>query len=180
MSSSGPVEPRADAPQPAERVLALLVERGLTIAVAESLTGGLLTAELVRPPGTSQALLGAVVAYSTELKHTLLGVDARLLAERGPVHPEVARQLATGVRRHLAVDGRPADVGVATTGVAGPEPQGGQPPGRVFVGIAVGESVEAVELELSGGRDAVRAGAVAGALAALERALLDAPVAAAD
>lgn len=145
-----------------------LSSRGLTLAVAESLTGGLLTAELIRPAGASAVVLGGAVCYATELKERLLGVDGALLDEHGPVHPEVARQMADRVRRALAVDGRPADVGLATTGVAGPEPQGAHPAGLAYVGIAVGGRIEAVELRLPGGRDAVRAGVVRRAIEALD------------
>lgn len=137
-------------------VVRALIDRGLTIAVAESLTGGLLTAELTSVPGASAVVLGGAVVYATELKQTLIGVDADLLAAEGPVHPEVARQLAAGVRSRLAVGGRPADVGVATTGVAGPDPQGGRPVGTVFVGISSPNGTRAVSLELAGERDAIR------------------------
>jgi nicotinamide-nucleotide amidase len=139
------------------QIVAELASRGLTIAVAESLTGGLLVAELIRPAGASAVVLGGVVAYDTELKHTLLGVDEALLAEHGPVHPDVARQLARNVRDRLAVAGRPADLGIATTGVAGPDPQGGQPPGTVYLGLSVGEGALVRRLTLSGSRDEIRA-----------------------
>jgi nicotinamide-nucleotide amidase len=142
------------------RVVGALIERGLTIAVAESLTGGLLVAELIRTPGASAAVLGGVVAYNTELKHTLLGVEAALLAEYGPVHPEVAVQMAQGVRDALAVGGVPADVGVATTGVAGPDPQGGHPPGTAFIGIATSDGARAMGVTLTGDRQAIRDGVV--------------------
>jgi nicotinamide-nucleotide amidase len=112
-------------------------------------------------------VVGGIVAYDTALKHTLIGVDAALLEEHGPVHPEVARQMADRVRRVLAVDGRPAELGLATTGVAGPTPQAGTAPGTVFVGIAVGDSVEAIELHLEGTRDQIRARAVGEAIQAL-------------
>ncbi len=144
-----------------------LSRRGLTLAIAESLTGGLLTAEFVRPPGASAVLFGGVVAYATELKRDVIGVDAELLAEHGPVHPEVARQLADRVRTALAVDGTPARLGLATTGVAGPDPQGDREPGTVFVGIAVDDTVEAIELRLEGPRDEVRARTVTLAVQAL-------------
>jgi nicotinamide-nucleotide amidase len=98
-------------------------------------------------------------------------VDAALLAAEGPVHPEVARQMADGVRRAVAVDGRPADVGLSTTGVAGPDPQGGRPPGTVFVGVAVGERLLAVRGDLPGDRAAIRAATVELAVASLLRAL---------
>jgi nicotinamide-nucleotide amidase len=155
----------------AARVLELLRSEGRTLAVAESLTGGLLADAFVRVPGASAVLLGAVVAYATPVKHTVLGVDADLLAREGPVDPEVARQMADGVRRAVAVDGRPADVGVATTGVAGPGPQDGKPAGTVWVGAAVGDRLVARSALLPGDRPAVRAGAVELALALLLEAL---------
>lgn len=151
----------------AQSILKILQSQGRTLAVAESLTGGLLTDAFVAVPGASTVLLGGVVTYATELKHALLGVDAALLESVGPVHPEVARQMAAGVRRRLAVAGRRADVGVATTGVAGPDEQGGRLPGTVFVGIANGDRIVAVEGSFDGDRAAVRAAAVGLALGAL-------------
>lgn len=142
------------------RIVGALIKRGLTIAVAESLTGGLLVAELIRTPGASAAVLGGVVAYNTELKHTVLGVSAALLAEHGPVHPEVAIQMAQGVRTALAVGGMAADVGISTTGVAGPDSQGGHPPGTAFIGIATAEGAHAVRVTLMGDRQAIRDGVV--------------------
>jgi nicotinamide-nucleotide amidase len=155
----------------AARVLELLRSDGRTLAVAESLTGGLLADAFVQVPGASAVLLGGVVAYATPVKHTVLGVDGDLLDREGPVHPEVARQMADGVRRAVAVDGRPADVGVSTTGVAGPEGQGGRPPGTVWVGVAVGERRIARSAVLPGDRAAVRQGAVRLALDTLLEAL---------
>jgi nicotinamide-nucleotide amidase len=140
----------------AAEVIAMLIERGLTIAVAESLTGGLLVAELIRVPGASATVVGGVVAYNTGIKHSVLGVDPDLLAARGPVHPEVARQMATGVRNLLAVDGVPANIGISTTGVAGPGAQDGHPAGTVFIGMAIGEDVNSLRLELGGDRTAIR------------------------
>jgi len=147
-------------PSPNAALVAALIERGLTIAVAESLTGGQLVAALIDVPGASATVLGGVVAYNTELKHSVLGVSAELLAEHGPVHPEVAKQMAAGVRTALAVGGKPADVGLATTGVAGPESQGGQPVGTVYLGLAVGDRVESVALALSGSRSQIRSATV--------------------
>ena len=143
------------------RLVRALAERGLTLATAESLTGGGLTAELTRVPGASAVVLGGAVVYATELKHTLLGVDSDLLEREGPVHPEVARQLADGARARLAVGGHAADLGVSTTGVAGPDPQGGRAVGTVYVGIASQSGVRAVELRLSGDRQSIRAQTVA-------------------
>jgi nicotinamide-nucleotide amidase len=157
-----------DEPAPrAVEAIASLIESRLTISVAESLTGGLLAAELIGVPGASAAVRGAVVAYDTRLKHSVLGVDAGLLALHGAVHPEVALQMADGVRRALAVDGIPADVGIATTGVAGPDPQDGQPVGTVFVGIVTRAGGRVVPLALDGGRQVIRQQTVAAALEAL-------------
>lgn len=124
------------APLPQTSELAqVLLEAGLTIAVAESLTSGLLTAELARVPGISAVLQGGIVAYQTPLKHSLLGVDADVLARDGAVSAATALAMAKGVRRSLALDGVQPDIGVATTGVAGPAEQEGKPAGLVFVGI---------------------------------------------
>jgi len=156
--------PAAD---PTARLIAELTRRNLRIAVAESLTGGLVVAELTRIPGASLAVSGGIVAYDTQLKHSILGVSAELLASEGAVHPEVARQMADGVRRALAIDGRPADVGIATTGVAGPTMQDGRAPGTVYLGIALGEVIESVALELPGDRAGVRAATVLAAVDAV-------------
>ena len=143
----------------------------MTIAVAESLTGGQLVASLVDVPGASATVVGGVVAYNTAIKHSVLGVSADLLASQGAVDPEVAQQMAAGVRVALAVDGRPADVGLATTGVAGPEPQDGKPVGTVYLGIAIGDRVESVALSLSGSRREIQSATVQQALATLLAAL---------
>lgn len=144
-----------------------LVAHDYTIAVAESLTGGQLIASLVDVAGASATLAGGVVAYNTALKHSVLGVSASLLAARGAVDPEVARQMAVGVRAVCAVDGRPADVGLATTGVAGPEEQDGQPVGTVYLGIAIGDRVESVALSLSGTRREIQSATVEAAVTTL-------------
>lgn len=154
----------ADLADLADRLVTRLRAGGRTVACAESLTGGLLSATIVDVPGASNALLGGIVAYATELKHVLVGVDDRLLAERGPVDPEVARQLAEGIRARCAVGGRGADLGIATTGVAGPDPQDGRRPGLVYVGVASARGARAVELHVPGDRAAVRRAAVARAL----------------
>ncbi|RFU84519.1 CinA family protein [Streptomyces triticagri] len=111
-------------------MLRLLVARGETLGVAESLTGGLVAAELTGVPGASQVFVGSVTAYATRVKRDLLGVDAALLAERGAVDPEVALQMAQGARRALGTDW-----GIATTGVAGPDPQDGHEVGTVCVAV---------------------------------------------
>src|SRR6266704_749499 len=97
------------------RAVALLRSRRQTLAVAESLTGGLLAATIVDVPGASRAFRGGLVVYATDLKASLAGVPADLLDARGPVDPDVAVELALGARRRCA-----ADWGLSTTGVAGP------------------------------------------------------------
>ncbi|TFB56041.1 CinA family protein [Cryobacterium tagatosivorans] len=160
----------ADA-DPTALLIAELTARHLTIAVAESLTGGLLVAELVRIPGASVVVNGGVVAYQTELKHRLLAVDSSILNVHGPVHPDVAKQMAIGVRTHLAVGGERADIGVSTTGVAGPDASDGHEPGTVFIGLSQGTGAWAIPLQLPGDRDAVRAEAVARAVQAVREIL---------
>ncbi|MFV2144543.1 CinA family protein [Isoptericola sp. G70] len=136
-------------------LLSYAAAQGWTIGVAESLTGGLVTASLVEVPGASTVVRGGVVAYATELKATLLGVDAGLLDERGAVDPDVAEAMARGVRQATG-----ADVGLATTGVAGPDPQDGRPPGLVFVAVVTPVASAVRRFELGGDRAAVRRGAV--------------------
>jgi len=155
----------------AARLIAGLAGRGLTLAVAESLTGGELTAEFTRPAGASAVVMGGVVVYATELKHSLIGVDAALLAEHGPVHPDVAAQLADGVRTTATVAGRSADIGVSTTGVAGPDQQGGQPAGTVFVGVSTNAGTRVIALKLHGSRAEIRAETVRQAVAAVAAAV---------
>jgi nicotinamide-nucleotide amidase len=138
------------------RLLAALVARGWSIGVAESLTGGLVVEALVSVPGASAVVRGGIVAYATPIKASLLGVDAALLDAHGAVHPEVARQMADGARRALAVAGREADVGLATTGIAGPDSPDGQPVGTVFIGIATPLGSEVTSLQLQGSRDSIR------------------------
>lgn len=135
----------------AGRLLEALVARGLTLAVAESLTGGLVHAALVAVPGASRALRGGVVAYATDVKSSLLGVDPVLLAARGPVDEDVARQMATGVVERLG-----ADVGLATTGVAGPGAQDDVPAGTVWLAATLEGATRARGLRLAGDRDRVR------------------------
>ncbi|GIG02823.1 CinA family protein [Catellatospora citrea] len=146
-----------------------LADRGQTVATAESLTGGLLTATLVTVPGVSRVLRGGLVVYATDLKHSLAGVDAGLLAERGPVDPDVALALARGARERCG-----ADWGLSTTGVAGPGPQDGVPAGTVYVALAGPQGqAEVRELHIDGERQHVRDAAVATALGLLDTAVID-------
>jgi len=143
-------------------VLDLLRRRGLTLAVAESVTGGLIMARLTDIPGASEVLRGGVVAYASAVKFAVLGVP------EGPVvTPETAKAMAEGVRRELG-----ADVGLGVTGVAGPDEQEGQRVGTVHLGIALGDAVEAVTLGLPGDRRRIRDFATITLLDLLRRRLL--------
>jgi nicotinamide-nucleotide amidase len=147
---------------PAAAVVARLTAAGQTLAVAESLTGGLLVARIVDVPGASNVLRGAIVAYATDLKQALLGVDADLLRRHGAVHAQVAAQMASGVRERLG-----ATWGLSTTGVAGPDPQDGNPVGTVHLGLAGPDGVHTASLLVAGDRAQVRSGTVDAALALL-------------
>ncbi|GAA3337697.1 CinA family protein [Amorphoplanes nipponensis] len=139
-----------------------LVERRQTLAVAESLTGGLLAATIVEIAGVSAVFRGGLVVYATELKHTLAGVPRQLLDERGPVDADVALALAEGARERCG-----SDWGLATTGVAGPEPQDGKPVGLVFVAVAGPGGATVRELRLPGSRADVRNATVTSVLSLL-------------
>ena len=150
-----------DLPMEAE-VGRLLEARGWTLALAESLTGGLASSRVVNVPGSSEWFKGGVVAYDSQVKFDVLDVP------EGPVVCEAAaKAMAEGVRRLLQ-----ADVGVSMTGVAGPAEQEGQPPGTVWLGVAVGDDVDARQLRLPGDRDRVRQLSVISAMDVLRRKLL--------
>jgi PncC family amidohydrolase len=139
----------------------VLNSAGLSVAVAESCTGGLLGAALTAVPGSSRYLAGGVIAYSDALKTSLLGVPAELLRRAGAVSEEVAAAMAEGVRRVCATG-----IGLSVTGVAGPD--GGtpaKPVGLIFVGAAGPRGTTVRRLEGDHGRDGNRARAVEAALA---------------
>lgn len=152
--------------QLAGEIVGLLRVRQQTVAVAESLTGGLLGAAITDIAGASAVFRGGVIAYATELKTALLGVPAGLLAERGAVDPDVAAAMADGVRERLG-----AAVGVATTGVAGPDPADGKRPGTVHIAVSAEGALVARALALTGGRGEVRRQAVREALGLLHEVL---------
>ncbi|MBE7325642.1 CinA family protein [Nocardioides sp. Y6] len=141
-------------------------EEGLTLATAESLTGGALAATITGVAGASSVYRGGVVAYATEVKADVLGVPVAVVEQHGVVSQECAAAMAQGARRLVS-----ADVAVATTGVAGPSTQEGHPPGTVFVAVASGQGVTARRLALRGDRAAVQAATVAEALALLHEIL---------
>jgi PncC family amidohydrolase len=146
----------------AAQVHAELLRRGLTIAVAESLTGGDLCGALTAAPGASATVLGGVVSYATPVKQQVLGVPDDVVDSHGVVSGECAEAMASGVRRLLG-----ADWALSTTGVAGPEPQEDKPVGMVFIGVAGPSVARSVELSLSGDRRVIREQACAEALKGL-------------
>jgi nicotinamide-nucleotide amidase len=144
------------------KIVGVLTDRGQTVAVAESLTGGLLGAAITAIPGASLVFRGGIIAYATELKAALLGVPADLLAGHGAVDPDVAVAMAAGARDRLG-----AAFGVATTGVAGPDPADGKPPGTVHIAVCSGPQSVTRDLVLAGNRDEIRRGTVEQALGLL-------------
>jgi nicotinamide-nucleotide amidase len=158
----------ADDERPVEElVLDLAREQGLSIAAAESCTGGLVAARLTSVPGSSESFAGGIVAYDNRLKRNLLGVSDEILSRHGAVSAETAAAMAQGVRGAVG-----ADVGVSVTGVAGPG--GGtpeKPVGLVHLHASTPAADEAMELHLPGDRAAVRRRAAASALHLLRRVL---------
>jgi nicotinamide-nucleotide amidase len=146
----------------ARAVIELLIARGETIATAESLTGGLVAAALTSVPGSSAAVRGGIVSYATDVKADLLGVPTDLLERHGAVYGAVAEAMAQGVRERLG-----ATTGVATTGVAGPDPAEGKPVGMVFVAVAGPGGLASRQLALTGDREAIRAATVESVLGLL-------------
>jgi PncC family amidohydrolase len=143
----------------AARLGRALAGAGLTIAVAESCTGGLLGAALTAVAGSSAYVRGGVIAYADDVKAEHLGVGRHLLATYGAVSPEVAEAMATGVRRRFD-----ASIGVGITGVAGPEASERKPAGLIFVAVADAAAVRVTRLDEDRGRELNRAHAVQAAI----------------
>jgi nicotinamide-nucleotide amidase len=150
----------------AATLVGLLRQRGETVGCAESLTGGLVCATLVAVPGASHVVRGAIVAYAVDLKTSLLGVDDQLLATSGAVTAATAEAMARGAAERLG-----ATYGLATTGVAGPDPSEGKPAGTVHVAVAGPDCVHGRLLQLEGDRDGVRRGSVVAVLELLAELL---------
>jgi nicotinamide-nucleotide amidase len=146
----------------AAQVITMLRAAGQTVAAAESLTGGLVAAALTSVPGASWAVRGGVVSYAADLKASLLGVPQAMLNEHGTVYPGVASAMANGVRQRLG-----ATFGVATTGVAGPDPADGQPVGTVHIAVSAQDDTVVRTLALDGDRDLIRSLTVERSLALL-------------
>lgn len=148
----------------AQHLVQLLADQHLSIAVAESLTGGGLCSRLVDIPGASAVLCGGVCTYTTRMKAELLGVCTDLLDAHGPVHEDVALQMALGATRLFQ-----ADIALATTGVAGPGPADGHPAGTVFIACVSPFGNEVVEFAFEGDRATVRESAIAAAISLTQR-----------
>lgn len=139
-----------------------LAAGGLSLATAESLTGGRLGALVTGVPGASRVYRGGVVAYATEVKQSVLGVPGALLEQHGAVSGECAEAMALGVREVMG-----ATLGVSTTGVAGPDQQEGKPVGTVFVAVAAETGTASRRLTLAGDRETIREAACGAALSLL-------------
>jgi len=150
----------------AQVVIARLTAAGATVAVAESLTAGLVGAALTEVAGSSAVFRGGLLVYATDLKASLAGVPQAVLDEHGAVSARTAEALAEGVRARLG-----ATYGLALTGVAGPDPQEGHPPGTVHVAVAGPDRTVSRSLRLPGGRARVRLLAVTAGLDLLRRQL---------
>jgi len=156
-------------PSVQERILSMLVDRGWTVATGESITAGLVCAALADVPGASVALRGGIVAYQGEIKHRVLGLPQEVI-KAGLVSADVAIGLAVGARQALR-----ADVGIGTTGAAGPSPHDGAEPGTAWVAVALpGGEPRADLVRLTGDRSDVRAGTTHAALALAAEALAEA------
>lgn len=150
----------------AEKTVTEAVARGLTVATAESLTAGMVAAVLADTPGASAMLQGGVVSYQNSVKADVLGVPRDLLDAVGSVDGDVASAMAAGARKICG-----ADMGVSTTGVAGPEPHGGREVGTVFIGVATAEGSTSFGYVFDGSRAEIRSQACAAALERLLEAL---------
>jgi nicotinamide-nucleotide amidase len=150
-----------------EIALDLCRERGLTLATAESCTGGLVGARLTEVPGASDVFLGGVIAYANDVKETRLGVRAELLEERGAVSAEVAAAMASGARVELGADLAVADTGIAGPGGGTPE----KPVGLVYLAVEGPDGARTLRFQLPGDRESVRTRATALALHMLRRFL---------
>ena len=150
----------------ATSVVKKLLKKKATLSVAESITGGGLAAAITEVAGSSSVFLGGVIAYADEIKISELKVDAKTLKKFTAVSEEVAKEMATGVRKKFNTD-----YAIATTGVAGPGKAYGQKAGTVWNAIASKKEVFAIALSLSGSRDLIRHATIESALASFERIL---------
>lgn len=150
----------------ASRCIAALEARGETLATAESLTAGLISATLAGAPGASAVLRGGIAAYATEVKVSLLGVDAAVVKAHGVISPECAEAMAEAARDRFE-----ASWAVSATGVAGPDRQEDEPVGTVYVAVAGPRGVQVEQLRLAGSRQSIRGASVEAGLSLLLAAL---------
>ena len=157
-----------------ESLIAKCKELGIYLVTAESLTAGLLGHEITAESGSSEVFIGGIVSYQQSTKQELLGVSSALMGQQGTVDPEVAIQMATGVRGRFAkvhqVDFERV-VGISTTGVAGPGASEGKPPGTVFIGISSAAGDVVYAFQFKGDRASVRTQVVASAIEGLREQL---------
>lgn len=158
----------------AEEVIALAKQKGLLIATAESITGGLVCGALTEVPGSSAVVLGGINCYQDEIKQQLLGVSSALIQQQSAVDPEVAAQLAGSVRSRFAGAMQVAEervIGISTTGVAGPDSVSGKEVGEVYLGISSSFGTKVYAEAFEGSRDQIRRASVARALEILREEL---------
>ncbi len=158
----------------AEEVIGLAKEKGLHIATAESLTAGLISAKLAEVPGASNVLLGGIVSYQDQVKSQLLGVSPGLLQMQSAVDPEVAAQLAEGVRAKFAFAMQLEQrlvIGLSATGVAGPDSVGQHDPGEVYLGLSSERGTKVFAERFGGSRGEIRAKTVDRAIEILREEL---------
>jgi nicotinamide-nucleotide amidase len=135
----------------ASSLIKKLQENNLTIAVAESLTGGLVAASLTEIPGASKVFKGSITAYADEIKQNVLNVNKETILKFTSISEQVALEMAINVRTIMK-----SDIGISTTGVAGPEKSAGFAPGLVFVAISIGDHNMCQKLEITGDRSKIR------------------------
>jgi len=135
----------------ASSLIKKLQEKNLTIAVAESLTGGLVAASLTEIPSASKVFKGSITAYSDEIKQNVLNVNEDTITNFTSISEQVALEMAINVRKIMK-----SDIGISTTGVAGPEKSAGFAPGLVFVAISIGDHNMCQKLEITGDRSKIR------------------------
>ena len=148
-------------------IVKTMKKRGLTLATAESITGGGVASAITEVPGSSDIFLGGIVSYSDASKTKFLGIPKRVLTKSSPVSEIVATSMAESVRREFG-----ADFAIATTGVAGPGKAYGQKAGTVWVAIASKRETVTIALALTGDRDSIRKATIESALACLSRILI--------
>ena len=155
--------------QKAEETVKILKEKGITLATAESYTGGLLSAVLTTVSGVSQVFELGVTSYSCRIKNEVLGVEAQTLTDFGAISEQTARQMAENVRRIAG-----SNIGTSVTGVAGPQSSEGHPVGYIFIAVAGsnGTKVQLLNIE-DRGRNAVRESAVCAVLDLIEYYIKD-------